>query len=139
MSELQLLNEFRIQIVKFLDELIDQFPESCAEFVIIRIFVKDQIPLADVLGRFISEVLPFKKVIKKRDSDFFLESRVIYDAGGGSQAGADNVNQLKILWESERLDDEDRETIWKWMDLFVLLAERYFKKYGAVAGWPVNE
>ncbi len=139
MSELQLLNEFRIQIVKFLDELIDQFPESCAEFVIIRIFVKDQIPLADVLGRFISEVLPFKKVIKKRDSDFFLESRVIYDAVGGSQAGADNVNQLKILWESERLDDEDRETIWKWMDLFVLLAERYFKKYGAVAGWPVNE
>ena len=84
MSELQLLNEFRIQIVKFLDELIDQFPESCAEFVIIRIFVKDQIPLADVLGRFISEVLPFKKVIKKRDSDFFLESRVIYDAVGGS-------------------------------------------------------
>ncbi len=139
MSELQLLNEFRIQIVKFLDELIDQFPESCAEFVIIRIFVKDQIPLADVLGRFISEVLPFKKVIKKRDSDFFLESRVIYDAVGGSQAGADNVNQLKKLWESERLDDEDRETIWKWMDLFVLLAERYFKKYGAVAGWPVNE
>ena len=139
MSELQLLNEFRIQIVKFLDELIDQFPESCAEFVIIRIFVKDQIPLADVLGRFISEVLPFKKVIKNRDSNFFLESRVIYDAVGGSQAGADNVNQLKILWESERLDDEDRETIWKWMDLFVLLAERYFKKYGAVAGWPVNE
>ena len=139
MSELQLLNEFKTQIIKFLDELIDQFPENCAEFVIIRIFVKDQIPLADVLGRFIAEVLPYKKIIKKRDSAFFLESRVIYDAVGGSQAGSDNVNQLKKLWESKRLDDDDRETIWKWMDLFILLAERYFKKYGAVAGWPVNE
>ncbi len=139
MSEIQLLNEFRNQIVGFLDELIEQFPGSCAEFVIIRIFVKDQIPLADVLGRFISEVLPFKDVIKKRDSDFFLNSRVIYDAVGGAAAGTDNVNQLKKLWESERLDDEDRETIWKWMDIFVFLAERYYKKFGAVPGWPVNK
>ena len=138
MSEYQLLQEFKDQILKFLDELIEQFPRQ-PEFVIIRIFVKDQIPVADVLGRFIVEVLPFKNLIKDRNQDVFLNSDAISNAISGSSSDTeDNVNQLKKLWSSSQLDDQDRLTIWRWMDLFIRLSERYYKKYGFVQGWEVD-
>ena len=76
MTELKLLQTFKNQIINFLDELIQQFPSE-AEFVIIRIFVKDQIPLGDVLGRFIKECLPHHDQIIRKDQAFFLESDII--------------------------------------------------------------
>ena len=42
------------ELPKFLDEIIEQFPYE-GDFVLIRMFIKDQIPVADILGRFIRE------------------------------------------------------------------------------------
>jgi len=138
MSEFQLLNTFKQQIIKFLDELIEQFPKD-SEFVIIRIFVKDQIPLQDVLGRFISECLPYKSYIDNKDEKFFLESNIIVSALGGNKIGEEVMDKLKSFWKSQRLDTEDRQMIWKWMSLFFSIAERYKTKYGYVPGWePVQ-
>lgn len=138
MSEYQLLQEFKEQILKFLDELIDQFPRQ-PEFVIIRIFVKDQIPVADVLGRFIVEVLPLRHLIRDHNEVVFLNSDAISNAISSSGSDTmDNVNQLKKLWQSEQLDEQDRLTIWRWMELFIKLAERYYKKYGFVQGWEID-
>lgn len=134
MSELKLLQTFKDQIINFLDELIQQFPDQ-AEFVIIRIFVKDQIPLNDVLGRFIKECLPYHQQIKNKDEKFFLESDIIVSALGGSKLGKDVMEKLKSLWKSNRLDTDDREMIWKWLGLFFKIAENYKSKYGFVVGW----
>lgn len=134
MSELKLLQTFKNQIINFLDELIQQFPEE-AEFVIIRIFVKDQIPLGDVLGRFIKECLPHHDQIAKKDQSFFLESDIIVSALGGSKMGADVMEKLKCLWLSNRLDEEDREMIWKWLALFFKIAATYKLTHGDVPGW----
>lgn len=134
MSELKLLQTFKNQIIKFLDELIEQFPTD-AEFVLIRVFVKDQIPLGDVLGRFIKECLPHHQQIKNKNESFFLESDIIVSALGGSKIGMDVMEKLKSLWRSERLDNDDRDMIWKWMGLFFQIAETYKTKYGYVVGW----
>ena len=134
MSELKLLQTFKNQIIKFLDELIEQFPTD-AEFVLIRVFVKDQIPLGDVLGRFIKECLPHHQQIKNKNESFFLESDIIVSALGGSKMGMDVMEKLKSLWRSERLDNDDRDMIWKWMGLFFQIAETYKTKYGYVVGW----
>jgi hypothetical protein len=134
MSELKLLQTFKNQIIKFLDELIEQFPTD-AEFVLIRVFVKDQIPLGDVLGRFIKECLPHHQQIKNKNESFFLESDIIVSALGGSKMGMDVMEKLKSLWRSERLDNDDRDMIWKWMGLFFQIAETYKAKYGYVVGW----
>ena len=134
MSELKLLQTFKNQIINFLDELIEQFPTD-GEFVIIRIFVKDQIPLGDVLGRFIKECLPHHQQIKNKNEAFFLESDIIVNALGGSKIGNDVMEKLKSFWLSERLDNDDRDMIWKWMGLFFQIAETYKKKYGYVPGW----
>ena len=134
MSELKLLQTFKNQIINFLDELIQQFPDD-AEFVIIRIFVKDQIPLGDVLGRFIKECLPYHDQIKQKNQSFFLESDIIVNALGGNKLGNDVMEKLKSLWLSDRLDEDDREMIWKWMGLFFKIAENYKSKHGYVPGW----
>ena len=137
MSEIQLLQTFKTQIINFLDELIQQFPNE-HEFIIIRVFVKDQIPLADVLGRFIKMCLPFQEQIDNRDEAFFLESDLISNALGGSAIGTEVMNKLKGLWRSNNLDNDDREMIWTWMSLFFQIASKYKSKYGFVEGWEQN-
>ena len=134
MSELQLLQTFKNQIINFLDELIQQFPNQ-AEFVIIRVFVKDQIPLADVLGRFIKECIDFHDQVKQKDEKFFLESDIIVNALGGNQMGLDVMDKLRELWRSDSLDQEDRDMVWRWLDLFFNIAQKYKTKYGSVPGW----
>jgi hypothetical protein len=130
-KKLQLMHEFRSQLVFFLDELIEQFPSE-GDFVIIRIFIKDQIPVYDVIGRFIRDLLPLKEKVQTRDQSFFLENTLLYTGGN---VATDKINHFKELWLSKQLDDTDREVIWKWMDLFISIAHKYYKAYGYIPGW----
>jgi len=125
------MQEFRHQLVVFLDELIEQFPHE-GDFVLIRIFIKDQIPVADVIGRFIRDLLPLKEQVKQRDELFFLHNTILYT---GTSLAKDKINHFKDLWLSNQLDDNDRDIIWKWMDVFISISGRYFKLFGHVPGW----
>lgn len=130
-KKLQLMAEFRTQLVTFLDELIEQFPQE-GDFVIIRIFIKDQVPVADVIGRFIRDLLPLKDQVKSRNQDFFLQNTILYT---GASLANDKINHFKDLWLSNQLDEKDREIIWRWMDLFINIAHKYQKSFGSVPGW----
>jgi hypothetical protein len=130
-QKLKYMKEFRDQLVIFLDELIEQFPYE-GDFVLIRIFIKDQLPIYDVIGRFIRDLLPLKKQVQKRDSEFFIQNTFLYTS---ASIGEDKINYFKNLWLSDKLDDTDRETIWKWMDLFISIADKYYKKFGYVQNW----
>jgi hypothetical protein len=130
-KKLQIMFEFRNQLVTFLDELIEQFPQE-GDFVIIRIFIKDQIPVADVIGRFIRDLLPLREQVKAKNQDFFLQNSILYT---GASLANDKINHFKNLWLSTQLDDKDREIIWKWMDLFIAISYKYHKSFGYVHGW----
>lgn len=130
-KKLQIMMEFRNQLVTFLDELIEQFPQE-GDFVIIRIFIKDQIPVCDVIGRFIRDLLPLREQVKAKNQDFFLQNSILYT---GASLANDKVNHFKDLWLSNQLDDNDRDIIWKWMDLFINIAHKYHKSFGYVKGW----
>jgi len=125
------MKEFRDQLVIFLDELIEQFPHE-GDFVIIRIFIKDQLSMYDVIGRFIRDLLPLKEQVTKRDTNFFIQNRILYT---GASLASEKVNHFKELWLSDKLDDNDRTIIWTWMDLFISIADKYYKKFGFVQGW----
>jgi len=140
----KLLIYFRTQLIKFLDELIGQFPKR-GEFIFLRIFINDQVPIEIVLGRFIVEVLPYKYLVKNKDSNILLNSDIITDAliGNSSTDGSlkenlEMADSFKKLWLDKTLTDDDRETIWKWFDLFVQIAEKYYKTYGCMTGWEVD-
>lgn len=128
------MREFRDQLVIFLDELIEQFPHE-GDFVIIRIFIKDQLPMVDVIGRFIRDLLPLKSQVDQRAADFFIQNSLLYT---GTSLAEDKVNHFKDLWLSDKLDESDRDIIWKWMDLFISIAEKYYKRFGYVSGWENN-
>jgi len=130
-QKIKLLKEFQSQLVGFMDELIEQFP-NVSEFVIGRIFIKDQIPAQDLLGRFIRDLLPLKEQIEKRDENFFLQNSLLYTKGNVS---SERIDKFKELWMSKDLDKEDREVIWKWMDVFVQVASKYHKNFGNIEGW----
>ncbi len=124
MSETLILQEFKNNLITFFDELIDQFPTE-ADLVIIRIFLKDQIPIDEVINIFINTINKdgqrFKKMIKDRNENFFLESN-IFDSISKTK-----VVHFKKLWRSNSLDDDDKKIIWKWIDSFVYLGEKYVK------------
>jgi hypothetical protein len=123
MSKIQILIDFKAALVNFFDELIEQFPEE-GDLVMLRIFLNDQVPIADVMSVFISKLLPLKDFVTKRDVNFFLGTGA---ASLFEKLDKTKVNYFKILWQSDRLDDSDRVQIWKWYDYFMILAEKYQK------------
>lgn len=121
MSKIQVLIDFKSSLVNFLDELIEQFPEE-GDLVVARIFLNDQVPIEQIMNVVIVKILPLKDMVKRKDEDFFINNNVLFE-----QINKDKVNRFKILWRSDRLDNEDRLVIWRWYELFILLAEKYQK------------
>ena len=124
MAETQILIQFKNSLISFVDELIEQFPQE-PDLIILRIFLKDQIPIEDVMTKFIYNInkndKELKKYIVERNEIFFLESDVF-----DSIAKSKSIN-FKKLWRSGNLDAEEKETVWKWIDSFVKLSDLYNK------------
>lgn len=120
-TAIKILTEFRSNLVAFLDELIEQFPQE-GDLVVLRIFICDQVPIVDIMNTFGARVLPLKDMVKQRNAKFFLENNILFD-----QVNTSKVSYFKELWSSGKLDDEDRDTIWRWFELFISLAEKYQK------------
>lgn len=127
MSEILVLSEFKNNLITFFDELIDLFPDL-GDLVMIRIFLKDQVCIKDVIEMASYQLnkndQQVRKIIKERHEDFFLEENNFFD---GLSKQKDKVMKFQNIWRSKRLDKEDKETIWKWIDSFVYLIDKYNK------------
>lgn len=123
-SELELLIQLKTQLVNFLDELIESFPDE-PDFVIFRIFVKDQIPVMDIMNYIAAKLVPLQKMVKERDESFFLNNNVLFDKFDDRKN--DKVNHFKKLWLSNKVDKEDKRVIWSWFDSFIYLANKYLE------------
>ncbi len=116
-----ILNQFKTQLKQFLDELIGKFPSE-SNLILARIFISEQIPIEDVIKYTVEKLLPLKELVQKRDEKFFLENDVLF---GGIQSNT--VNHFKNLWTSGNLEKDDKETIFSWFDVFLMLSEKYVK------------
>ena len=127
--------EFKKQIVKFLDELIDQFPEE-ADFVILRIFIKDQIGHEYILGNFTRMFYPYKILVKNKDKRSF---QILDDMMNNiMRDNSSNLQTFQRIWESSELDDDDKEIMWQWMNMFMKLCENHYNKYGFISGFEYD-
>ena len=115
----ELLQEFHEHLLRFLDQLIERFPEE-PDLVIVRVLFANQIPVEDILRNFVSRLLPHADEIKNHNEKFFLENDEIF-----GNLKENKVLHFKKLWLSSDLEKADRETIWQWFELFVDIAERY--------------
>ena len=125
MSSETILLQFHSSLVTFLDELIKLFPDE-EDFIRLRIYLKDQISIQIVMDNFIyalnrdSNIM--KTFIKDRNISGIMDNCVV----------TDNLNREKIiyfkkLWYSPRFYNEDRKMIWKWIDSFVGISDKYSK------------
>ena len=121
-SEIAILNNFKIQLVNFLDELIESFPQE-TDFIIIRIFVKDQIPIEEIIKYFCVKLCPLEDLIKTKNEKFFLDNNILFGELDGDKIG--KVNYFKKLWSSGEIDEDNKKIIWAWFSIFISLANKY--------------
>lgn len=117
-DRLQVLKTFKSTLISFIDELIGQFPKD-PELILIRIFLKDQINIKDVMDIFLLKLNKFKPLIEGKDDSIFKEDDFL---SFGDQAGFTN---LKKQWLANNIDDDDKSVIWEWLTSFIYLCEKY--------------
>jgi hypothetical protein len=132
MSELEVLLKFKKTLVAFIDELIATLPQE-GDLVIIRIFLNDQVSIKTVIDNFIIKLnfipeqnnpnkVNIQKLLKDRNEYVLLENNLFF-----ADLGKDKINHFKKIWRSDRLDQEDRKVIWKWVDSLIDQSEKYKK------------
>lgn len=124
MSEIEVLTEFKTQLIAFFDELIGQFPQE-GDLVVVRLFLANQIPIKVAMDSFNHKInkndQELRKMVKERNESFFLEHSLF------DNLGKEKISHFKRLWRSGRLDDEDKRVIWNWIDAFIYLGDKYTK------------
>jgi hypothetical protein len=126
MSEILILKEFKKNLISFVDELIDQFPSE-GDLVILRIYFSDQCEIKQVMESFTQYLNRDDNIIKKnieeRNDSFFLNHNTLFE----NVVDKSKIIHFKKIWRSPQLDQEDKEIIWKWIDSFVFLSDKYTK------------
>jgi len=124
MSELQILSQFKNSLISFFDELIELFPEE-SDLIMIRIFLKDQIPIMEVMNILNFNInkndAKLKIQMEQHNEQFFLENNFL------EGIDKNKVLHFKKLYKSPRLDTEDKAMIWKWIDSFLIMINKYNK------------
>ena len=124
MTEILILKDFKKNLTSFIDGLIDQFPTD-EDLIILRIYFNDQADIKKVMETFTHHLnkddQKLKEDIKNHNDSFLVESFTIDYFGNPKSI------QFKKIWRSPRLDQEDKKIIWKWIDGFVYLSDKYAK------------
>lgn len=117
-----ILTHFRNQLVSFCDELIRQFPNE-GDFVVFKLFITSHVPIKTIMegfNRYINKNdQKIRLMIKARNDDFFINENLF------KFLSVERKNRLSILWTDGRMDIDDKKVIWKWVDSFVMLGDRY--------------
>ena len=120
MSDIKLLKIFKEEFIKFLDELIEMFPSE-QSFIVLKFFVNDQIPIVLIMDHMSKSMLPYEEYIISRNPVFFELSSIF------NGFKVDNISDTYFmdLWNSEKVDDEDKEVIWQWIRHFLVMIKKY--------------
>jgi hypothetical protein len=123
MEENNLLLQLQKQMLSFLDDLIESYPDE-TDFYIFRLFI-DQVPIVDIMKYITTKLCPLRPLIEKKDEKFFLENNVLFNSFGNTEMS--KVDHFRELWLSNSMTVEDKTAIWKWFDLFVTIGNKYIE------------
>lgn len=122
MSAVQLLNILKTQLLLFFDELIAILPEE-KDFLVIRFFIKDQVPITVVMDYIIRKIVPLEQHILEKNEAFLLQNQILFE---DLRQHDSKVNYFKRLWEQSS-DEENKKAIWNWFEYFVSIGKKYQK------------
>ncbi len=114
-------------VQEFLMEIINIEPDD--GFFTAQCYIANESTDAVLMAEFIRIVYPHRQEIKRRNEDFFLENDGIFDVFSSPQESEKNhmnhVNRLRNLWQSPKIEKEDKEVIWEYFDSFLSLARKH--------------
>ena len=119
-STIQLLYILKTKLLNFMDELISVLPDE-KDFIVMRFFIKDQVPILDVMEYIIDNLVPLESYVTNRDDRFFLENQVLFE---GLRESKSKANYFKDAWKKSD-DADNKEMIWKWFEFFINLGKKY--------------
>jgi hypothetical protein len=121
-NKLQILHIFKTNLLEFFDELIYQYPKE-ADLYYMRLFLKDQVPIHDVMKVFIQSLENDNRAIRimaEQKNDLFFLEHNIFD-----QLSKSTSDHFKKLWSSADITYEDKETIWAWVHRFIEISDHF--------------
>ena len=119
-TKTKILIIFKKQLVAFIDQLIQQFPNE-ADFVVFKLFVENQIQIEKVICGWAKQMNKNDKkiriMVETRNDEFFITENPF------KFLNETRLTKLSLLWKD--LDDENKQSIWNWMDLFTRISDKY--------------
>jgi hypothetical protein len=119
-TSMQLLQVLKTQLLLFFDELIHILPNE-QDFIVIRFFIKDQVPISDVMDYIVKKLVPLESYVLNKDERFFLEHQVLFEDLRDQNT---KVSYFKTMWENSQ-DEENKEVIWNWFKYFIQVGKKY--------------
>lgn len=117
----KLVSVLHTKVIEFLGCVIDMFPHE-SELIIAQIFIQNQVDPKKVMENFLFYMSheDVKKSVKEKDEGFFLNDNSIF-----SSLNSDKTNHIKKIWRSGQLEDDEKEIMWNWVNLFLKIIEKY--------------
>jgi hypothetical protein len=121
--------KFLLQTDNFINDLYNIFPDN-KDIMIFKekYFLVRKANSNLVIQYFVMYIYPFKDKIMSKDESFFL------DGGGQDElkdtSGLKFRDNLKILW-LDNMSEENKEIVWKYFKVFILLCEKYVIEHGS--------
>ena len=121
MNKYDILRLFKENLIRFFKELSEQFKDP--EFTLLSILLQTEIPIEDVIKSFSAKIMPYAKMVKERDDQFFItHTKELFK---GINVNSDKIDHFKNIWLNTGLTKDDKDALWSWFDLFLKLATKY--------------
>ena len=114
------------QIENFINEICTIFPNSNEMLLLREKFNMIKSMNSKIIVEYIIQhIYPLKQMILEQNEEFFLN-------GGGQEEIKDNSglrfrDNIRKLWMTEMID-ENKEIVWKYFKVFVILSDKYIKE-----------
>jgi len=119
-GKIKILNLLKTDLIKFLDNLIETFPEE-SDFIVLR-FLVDKYPIENVMKYIVDKLLPLSDLVNSKNERFFLENNILFEEFSEQK---DKINYFKNMWENGSLDEEEKDCIWSWFKRFLSRGNEY--------------
>lgn len=116
------LIKFKQLIVAFCDELTSQFPSE-PDFKMMKVLTNapgmEKFLMQKLITQLSREDLNIRKLVSERDEEYFLSHNPF------SFLSEERNQKLVGIWKKGDMDDEDKDALWQWVDLFFKIADKY--------------
>ncbi len=117
----KVLEQLRDQVLNLLDDLLSICPNE-PDVLLARLFFENQVIPETLMLGFVKWVYPCENYIKEHNEKYFEENKHIF-----GPLPVDKVKYFKDKMKDGTFDDDDKEIIWKYFEVFISLIEQYNK------------